>query len=80
MPANYAELGDSGLLRYPGEHTINTSAGEHILQGIGHLVLARVAPQSRPGSQGGDVERYVGRAAGPILDLLNLDHRYRCFW
>ncbi len=77
MAADHPQLGGGGASGQTGENAVHAGTGEHILEGAGHFVVARVAREPHLAAQGGHVECDVPRAAGAVGDVLDPDHRYR---
>ncbi len=75
VTAHDPQLDDGRLVRDALEHRAHACSLQAVGQAVGGLVLAGNANQRSRCAQGGDVQGNVGRAAGAILDLIDLDHR-----
>ncbi|MNC30421.1 hypothetical protein D3C75_787040 [compost metagenome] len=76
VTAHDPQLDDGRLVRDALEHRAHACSLQAVGQAVGGLVLAGDANQRSRRAQGGDVQGNVGRAAGAILDLIDLDHRH----
>lgn len=76
VSAHDPELDDGRLVGNALEHRAHPGSLQAIGQAVGGLVLAGDADQRRGCAQRGNVQGNVGRTAGAILDLIDLDHRH----
>ncbi|MNE06990.1 hypothetical protein D3C80_995950 [compost metagenome] len=79
VAAHDPQLDDGRLVRNTLENRAHTCSLQAIGQALGGLVLAGNPDQRCRCAQGGDVQGHVGRTTRTVLDLFDLDHRYRRF-
>ncbi|MCY1439061.1 hypothetical protein D9M71_552810 [compost metagenome] len=79
VAAHDPQLDDGRLMGDALEDRAYASSQQAIGEAVGSLVLAGHADQRRRSPQGCNVQGNVGRTTGTVLDLFDLDHRYRCF-
>jgi len=78
VTAHDPQLDDGRLVRNTLEQRPHTRALEAIDQAVGGFIVARHANQRGRCAEGGNVQRNVGGTARAVLDVLDLDYRYRC--
>ncbi|MCY1244176.1 hypothetical protein D9M72_572350 [compost metagenome] len=77
MTAHHPQLDDGWLVRNALENGAHAGSVQAVGQALRRLILACDANQRGRRTQRGNVQGNVGRTAGTVLDLLDLDHRYR---
>ncbi|MDT4837166.1 hypothetical protein FQZ97_708900 [compost metagenome] len=77
VPAHDPQLDDGRLLVQALEVHVDACSVEAVGEAVSRLVYTGDAHQHGRRTQGGDVQRDVGRAAGTVLDLIDLDHGHR---
>ncbi|MCY1174269.1 hypothetical protein D9M73_144650 [compost metagenome] len=75
VTAHDPQLDDSRLVRDALEYRTDTGSLQAVGQAVSSLILAGDADQRSRRAQRSNVQGNVGRAAGAILDLIDLDHR-----
>ena len=77
VATHYAQFDDGRLLVDALKVRLYAGGMQAVSQAVSRFVTPGNADQQRRRAEGGDVQRNVGRAARTILDLFDLDHRYR---